>query len=401
MRTTIIRTSSGVPPTATAVVLSIALLDIFECPAWGFDGTALTGYGGQAAGMGGVSIAAPQDSVAAANNPAGMALVGTRADLNVHGIGAIESMQFAFPGNNLNNTVLVPVPDGGFNLSLGNGISAGMSVFGSGLISNYARPLLEIPNALNALAKLTDYVVAPTIAYRINGSNAIGVSIVGALQGIRAQGILVPSPSGIQQLPTHSTEFSTGYGIRLGYIYSPTDWISFGVKYDSTIRFSKVSGYGQDLLQASGGELDFPWVAGLGVSVRPLTALTVGADYLRYAWHDVSALGNPVGFHWHDQNVLRVGAAYDLQPWATVRVGYSHGSKIIDSDHVAQNVLTAGALAQDAVTAGATFTALSGTQIHIAYEHDFAKSLAGTGESAGTNIKFAADVVTVGYSFHF
>ncbi|MDX9838199.1 MAG: aromatic hydrocarbon degradation protein, partial [Azoarcus sp.] len=43
-------------------------------------GTFPHGYGVKAEGMGGVSIALPQDAVAGANNPAGMVLVGDRFD---------------------------------------------------------------------------------------------------------------------------------------------------------------------------------------------------------------------------------------------------------------------------------------------------------------------------------
>ena len=40
-------------------------------------------YGLKAQGMGGAGIALPQDSLAAATNPAGMGLVGNRADVGV------------------------------------------------------------------------------------------------------------------------------------------------------------------------------------------------------------------------------------------------------------------------------------------------------------------------------
>lgn len=41
------------------------------------------GYGMKSIGMGGAGIALPQDSLAAASNPAGMVMVGTRYDIGV------------------------------------------------------------------------------------------------------------------------------------------------------------------------------------------------------------------------------------------------------------------------------------------------------------------------------
>jgi long-chain fatty acid transport protein len=42
------------------------------------------GYGIKSQGMGGVGIALPQDALAAATNPAGMAFIGDRYDLGVN-----------------------------------------------------------------------------------------------------------------------------------------------------------------------------------------------------------------------------------------------------------------------------------------------------------------------------
>ena len=64
-------------PTFLAAALVTSL------PALATNGTMPHGYGIKAQGMGGASIALPQDALAAANNPAGMALVGNRLDLGL------------------------------------------------------------------------------------------------------------------------------------------------------------------------------------------------------------------------------------------------------------------------------------------------------------------------------
>ena len=61
----------------------IALSAIIATEAVASNGTIMSGYGIKNITMGGVGTALPLDSIAAANNPAGMAKVGTRVDLGV------------------------------------------------------------------------------------------------------------------------------------------------------------------------------------------------------------------------------------------------------------------------------------------------------------------------------
>ena len=64
----------------------IAALVAFACaaaPAFATNGYFSHGYGIKAKGMGGVGIALPQDALAAATNPAGMAMVGSRMDFGL------------------------------------------------------------------------------------------------------------------------------------------------------------------------------------------------------------------------------------------------------------------------------------------------------------------------------
>ena len=51
--------------------------------AYATDGYFAHGYGVKSQGMGGVGIALPQDALAAAANPAGMGLIGSRVDFGV------------------------------------------------------------------------------------------------------------------------------------------------------------------------------------------------------------------------------------------------------------------------------------------------------------------------------
>ena len=62
------------------LALALAVAGIAIPAANATDGYFQPGYSVKANGMGGVGIALPQDALAAATNPAGMALIGNRVD---------------------------------------------------------------------------------------------------------------------------------------------------------------------------------------------------------------------------------------------------------------------------------------------------------------------------------
>ena len=64
-------------------ILAVAVM-LCDSVALASNGLQLPGYGDATIGMGGAGIALPQDALAAANNPAGMAFIAQRADAYAH-----------------------------------------------------------------------------------------------------------------------------------------------------------------------------------------------------------------------------------------------------------------------------------------------------------------------------
>jgi len=99
------------------------------------------GYGMKSKGMAGVGIALPQDAMAAATNPAGMAFVGDRLDVGVDWFrpirdteivspfGVIPGLTGDFSGNGKKNFL---VPEFGYNKMLGWNMALGVNVYGNG-----------------------------------------------------------------------------------------------------------------------------------------------------------------------------------------------------------------------------------------------------------------------------
>ena len=154
------------------------------------------GYGMKAKGMAGVGIALPQDAMAAATNPAGMAFVGDRLDVGVDWFrpirdseivspfGVIPGLTGDFSGNGKKNCL---VPEFGYNKMLGWNMSLGISVYGNGgMNTTYDNgpapfgggiPLFNGGTGQRTGVNLEQLFIAPTFAYKITKDHAVGVSL--------------------------------------------------------------------------------------------------------------------------------------------------------------------------------------------------------------------------------
>ena len=97
------------------------------------------GYGAKSMGMAGAVVAAPQDAVAAAANPAGMALVGHRFDLGLRIFSPIREAELdptvvggSFKVGDKSTRELFVIPNIGYTQQVTDRIWAGLSIYGNG-----------------------------------------------------------------------------------------------------------------------------------------------------------------------------------------------------------------------------------------------------------------------------
>lgn len=387
--------------TRTMLSLGAGIAAFLACePASAVNGAQLSSFGVKAAGMGGVSIALPQDTVSAANNPAGMGLLGDRYDIGSQFIDSTIDYQFGSPTNSLHSKQISPVPEGGFNHQLNARTTIGISFFGVGVGANYGRPALGVPGADSAKSSLMGLVAAPTVSYKLNEENIVSVSLSLAYERLLVQGVVKPDgQGGFAPVRTHGTSGATGYGARLGYIWKPLPNLMFGAAYASEIRMSKLSGYEDDLLAPAGGRLDVPAQYGVGASWSPIPSLTLAADWLRLDWNR-TAFGSPGVFSWSGQNVFRAGLAYDIDSAWTLRTGFSRGNRPFNSEAVAANFLTAISNSKS-LSAGATWRLSEKDEISASYERGMAVQQQGTGHSQGFAVSTRTTVFGLSFGRRF
>ncbi|MGY6118575.1 OmpP1/FadL family transporter [Paraburkholderia strydomiana] len=364
------------------------------------DGIALSGSNVLSAGMAGTSIAFPQDSTAAADNPAGMGLVGSRTDFGVQFLEPLTDFDYGSASNRLHSGKVYPVPGGGANWQISPRLTLGVSLFGVGVGTSYGRPALPIAGAGVAQSSLQTAVAAPTVTYRITEHNIVGFSLALAYQRFSANGAIVPVGEGtLQPLPSHGVSNAFGYGARVGYIWQPTPAFTFGASYASRIRMSKLAGYKDDLLAGGGGRIDIGAQYGVGIAYRIIPSVTLAADWLHMEFSN-TVIGSAQGFGWQNQDFFRVGAAWDVNSQWTLRTGFSRGNHPIGPSVVAQNLLSAMPVSTS-VSVGTSYRLNNTDEVSGVFEYGFPVTVTGDGASTGFSERTRTEVVGVGYGHRF
>lgn len=335
------------------------------------------GYGTKAKGMAGVGIALPQDSLAAATNPAGISFVENRLDVGLELFSPRRSASISgnmyglngdYNGDGKKNFV---VPEFGYNRRLNNEMTFGLAVYGNGgMNTEYQKsPFASFGGSSPAGVNLEQLFLAPTLAYKISPQHSLGLSLVLAYQRFSATGLGPFSfySSDANNFTDKGTDSATGYGVRLGYTGQLSDALSIGLTYASKTNMGKFDKYKG--LFAEGGSFDVPENYGIGVAFKATPQLTIAADVQEIKYSGLSAVGNSVsklfsgnlfgssngpGFGWQDMTVYKIGASYQATEALTLRLGYSTTNQPIPAKETLLNILAPGVM-KDHYTLGATW----------------------------------------------
>jgi long-chain fatty acid transport protein len=420
------------------IVLSLAALSA-PGVALATNGYFSHGYGIKAKGMAGAGIALPQDAMAAATNPAGMALVGSRMDLGADVFmpsrsGEIVGNQGIPPPYNIpsldgkysgdgRDTFLIP--EFGYNRMVNPRLAVGLTVYGNGgMNTSYeASPFAMLGGSNPAGVDLSQLFIAPTVAWRINDNHAIGVSLNLAYQRFSASGLGPFEAFNLSSAPGAVTnrehDGATGWGLRVGWNGRINDMVSLGATYQTKTRMGRFDKYAG--LFADQGDFDIPANYGVGIAIRATPALTIAADLQKIEYSGVNAVGNSIsslfsgsplgatngpGFGWRDMTVFKLGASYQLNPALTLRAGYSTGRQPIPSGETFFNILAPGVV-EDHLTLGATWQLGNGRELSVAYMHAFSKAVKGAGSippdfgGGEANLRMHENSIGISYGMKF
>ncbi len=402
MKTT--RRRHSFSPLATLVLTALA-----ATPVCATDGYFDFGYGIQSKGTGGAGVAFPQDSLAPAINPAGVAFLANRVDAGLTYFQPDRGASLGpaqFDGNGIQRFY---IPEAGFNYSLSEHFDTALAVYGNGgMNTDYKTPIPGF-GTTSAGVNLSQVFITPTVAYRINENHAFGIAPLFAIQDFKAHGL---QDFGIQN---NGDDYSYGGGVRIGYTGKFTDWLTVGATYQSRVFTTGFSKYSN--LFAEQGSFDIPSNFAFGLAVKPVKKLTYALDVERILYSEVKSVGNELsgatlanglgsdggpGFGWRDVTAVKTGFAFEATSQLTLRLGYNYSSQPIPENQTYFNILAPGVV-QHHITAGLTWKFTKHFEASAFYAHAFDAEVNGSGNFGGANanIRMSQDTFGLGVGWLF
>ncbi len=362
-----------------SISLLAVLLAVCAVPAAATDGYFLHGLGVKAKGAGGAGIAFTEDAVGIATNPALAATLGHRLDLGVDLFSpsrdaTIEGNAFGLDGiYDGNGRDLFVMGEVAYVRPLGDRLTFGIAAYANGgMNTEYTRnPFAAIGGKGPVGVDLMQGFVAPTLAYRLDGRQSVGISLVGVVQAIDVSGIgaFASSSSDPDAFSDQGSDLSVGAGIKIGYHWQATDRAAFGAFYQSRLRTTAFDDYSG--LFAGGGAFDVPASWGVGAALGVTSRLTLVGDVRRIDYNGVPSVGNRIGalldgapfgadggpgFGWDSITTYKIGAVFKASDRLNLRAGYSQSGNPIPDGETFLNIL-APAVVTDHYTIGATYEA--------------------------------------------
>lgn len=375
------------------------------------DTTELYALGAIQNAMGGGGAAYPQDTSWILLNPAGLAVLGGRLDLNLELFTATMSAE---PRGNplvvnpragsLESSLLYPLPSFGLSRPWGEG-TLGLGVFPiQGDEVDYPRSRTTLSLPWHGDRRVQHHVIRAPLAYAfaLTDSWYLGISLVPAITRFRTDSIT------LRLRPVQSDydwDYALGVGAGVG-VYKRGDRLSLGFAYLSRTEMQDYERYQKDLIRWS---LDLPqkFYAGVAIALSPKVDLTL--DYKWINWSSINIFGKPTlqgGLNVSDQHSLKAGVAWKQGRW-TWRAGISWNNVTIPEESVFINSLSP-AVGSVHLAVGFSRRLSPTTSIHAAFVHVLPESQTESGDgdiisrlTKGSKIGYRENTVTLQYSIAF
>jgi long-chain fatty acid transport protein len=318
------------------IVITVVLLTIG--PVMATNGDNLIGVGPISRAMGGVGIAAPQDSISAVfSNPAAMCFGAFCPSSQVDFAGTLfmpdVKGEISGPGvggtNKANsNDEVYAIPAFGVSMPIGEAFNPpnwrfGLAAYGvTGLGVDYRDSDLDRANpgfggnplAAGTYTQLQSMRFAPAIAYQPNAKFSFGLA-----------GIVEYSNLDLGE----GSDWDYGFGLQGGIIFNPVDRLHLGLNIITPrkLEFKDVADFdfNGDLDDL---DLEAPLEIGGGVAYT-YQKLLIETDVKWVNWGDADGYED---FDWDDQWVFAVGAQYQPISKLFLRAGYNYGKTPVDDN---------------------------------------------------------------------
>ena len=349
--------------------------------AFATNGYFLIGYGAGAIGVGGASVAFPQDAIAGAANPANIGeFTSPQFDVGIgffeprrrSGVDIVQPSIVSNPSNDWSDVNLFAIPSMGFVWPFNENLSVGLAAVGAGMNTKYRNNFFQ--NSSGTATKylgvdLVQLFVPITASYKINNTHTLGMSVVPARQRFAAIGLRTfePFSSDGDHLTDKGHDYANGLGFRFGWMgHFQDNKLSLGATYATKVYMQKFKLYRG--LFAEAGSFDVPVNYAVGMAYKLNKDLTFAFDIQRILYSGVPSVGNRgpyvgapdsfntppptgefalgndhgLGFGWKDMTVYKMGVAYKYSDKLTLRAGYNYGKNPIPQDQLLFSAIAPG-----------------------------------------------------------
>ncbi len=430
-------------------ILSKVLLILFTISSnyvYATNGYFRLGYSAQSRAMGGAGVAAKDDLMAAASNPAAMRLVNEgysasidlfspvrESSVNCNGIGACNTTV-----SDGSSTELFPIPSLGYIRYLDDRSAVGIAIYANGgmhtkfdrnifdetfgRINGFAGNTTGAPNVGSQGVDLSQLMIAPSYSRQF-GNHHFGLSVIGAMQRFRAYGLGAAASLSADggSFTNRGFDYSYGVGFRLGWLSTLNQQLTLAASYTSRLymtEFDKYSG-----LFAEQGDFDIPAQLTLGMAFKATDATKLLLDIQHIFYGEVASISNPIfsatelngviatsrrlgnssgiGFGWKNIWTIKTGISHQFSDKITLRAGFAYNEEPFDSESSFLNII-APATIKYHVTAGVSYQISQQNRIDLTYVRAMENDINTTQPiGAAVNLSMYQNSFGVNFVHHF
>lgn len=297
---------------------------------YGSNGSKMIGQTTRSSGMGGSGIAITEDVTSSNSNPASLAYI--EGSVFQFDLGFISpKTSFEGPNQKINGeSMIIPLPSFSYAHRVENSdLVLGISLIGEGgLGTEYNSGILNQTFSSDLAYATLNF----TAAYQINDKWSVGITPYLSYSVMNMQ---IGNKIKLEDMK------ASGYGIKIGTIYSINERWNVGLKYTVEDQLDYEGDYVIGSNEGSAEtNLSWPSELALGTSYKLTEKLLLAADIKFIEWSN--AMGNmdiklndskdqSIPLDWKDQIVYAIGLEYSATDKIKLRAGYNYGANPIPS----------------------------------------------------------------------
>ncbi len=324
------------------------------------------GQGIESQGMGGIAYTSIGETYVAFSNPALLQRLGDRLDVGidyiwVSGTAGIDNSP-AGPDDRFKADRVrhYPIPQIGYSKRLSPTVTVGVSAFSAGLGTDFTRsPYQRFGSEPRVSLGLVQSGIAIAGAYEPVPGQLIGFSVNPAYQVLEAKGLQVFAAASEAPDRFSDTGHGDAFGVSVtwGWHGELTSWLQGALSYRTRTFTERTDRYAG--LLPDQGRLQTPAVWGGGLSFTPHAKWVIAIEGQRVEYASEVGYGNSIarleagaqfgsdngpGFGWNDQNIYKLGVAWQATPSLRLMAGGSHGTRLIPAEEMFLSMLAPGTL---------------------------------------------------------